>query len=736
MMRHFMFGLVLAALAVGSCQPGRGRETGFSGDADPGNRTSTAVGATPGAIDRQALVNRHRVTNYDFDTLSSLTVGNGRFAFTVDATGLQSFPEVYHNGIPLGTFSEWGWHTFPDTSGFRYEETLREVPYQGRKITYDVQWSTPERNQQAANWFRQNPHRMHLGLIGLEMTSEDGTVVTPGAITAVTQQLDLWQGEITSHFEVDGIPVEVTTLCHPGCDLIATQIISPLLRKGRLKIKVSFPYPSGQHVDDGCDWQSPGRHRSTVHPLRRGARISRQLDSAGYVAELAWSGHAALTETAPHHFVVTPQDKKSSFTFQCRFSPEERRDPMPAFKATAGLSHQTWKAFWLSGGAVDLSGSSDPRAAELERRIVLSRYLTRIQCTGQYPPQETGLTFNSWYGKFHLEMHWWHAVHYALWGHPLLMEESLAWYRNIAPVARTIARRQGFQGLRWPKMTGPGGIDAPSSVGSYLIWQQPHLIYLAELIYRQRPDTTTLRLYGDLVEATAEFMASYAWRDPVTGKMNLGPWLIPAQERLPAETTLNPPFEVAYWHWGLITAQKWRERRTLPRSAEWDNILAHMPPLAQENGLYLAAESAPDSWSNPRYMGDHPSVTGALGVLPPSPLVSDSTMRATFLHILETWDWPSTWGWDYPMLAMTATRLGMPDKAIDALLMPVQKNSYLNNGHNYQDQRLRIYLPGNGGLLTAVAMMCAGYDGCTTPLPGFPKDGTWNVKWEGLQPMP
>lgn len=43
-------------------------------------------------------------------------------------------------------------------------------------------------------------------------------------------------------------------------------------------------------------------------------------------------------------------------------------------------------------------------------------------------------------------------------------------------------------------------------------------------------------------------------------------------------------------------------------------------------------------------------------------------------------------------------------------------------------------MPGNGGLLTAVAMMCAGWDGCDSPNPGFPKD--WDVKWEGLLPMP
>ena len=72
-----------------------------------------------------------------------------------------------------------------------------------------------------------------------------------------------------------------------------------------------------------------------------------------------------------------------------------------------------------------MSGSQDPRWRELERRIVLSQYLTAIQCAGSLPPQETGLTCNSWEGKFHLEMHWWHAAHFALWDRLPLLERSL-----------------------------------------------------------------------------------------------------------------------------------------------------------------------------------------------------------------------------------------------------------------------------------------------------------------------
>ena len=104
---------------------------------------------------------------------------------------------------------------------------------------------------------------------------------------------------------------------------------------------------------------------------------------------------------------------------------------------------------------------------------------------------------------------------------------------------------------------------------------------------------------------------------------------------------------------------------------------------------------------------------------------------------MQLWNWERTWGWDFPLIAMTAARVDRPDLAIDALLMDVQKNTYLNNGHNYQNERLPVYLPGNGGLLTAVAMMAAGWDGAPAVYaPGFPGDGTWVVKFEGISPLP
>ena len=45
-------------------------------------------------IDRQALVARHAPVVRTIDPFSVLSVGNGRFAFTADVTGLQSFPDA------------------------------------------------------------------------------------------------------------------------------------------------------------------------------------------------------------------------------------------------------------------------------------------------------------------------------------------------------------------------------------------------------------------------------------------------------------------------------------------------------------------------------------------------------------------------------------------------------------------------------------------------------------------
>ncbi|KAA6352626.1 hypothetical protein EZS27_000078 [termite gut metagenome] len=686
-------------------------------------------------IDRHALVERNNPHVRAFEKLSSLSVGNGNFAYTVDATGLQTFPELYAAGVPLGTQSQWGWHNFPNPKGYKHEETLKSYNFRGWEEPYSVQFNTPGRQKDAANWYRANPHRLHLGNIGLELTNDDGISIKTDDIKAVNQELDLWNGLVMSRFVIGEDSAFVKTVCHPSKDQIAVDIHSLLITKGVMKINFRFSYPTGQHTDDACDRTVPQKHKTEI--IKQDVRslvFKRTLDNTIYYVTVRWTGKVSVSEKEPHYFVLAPES--DDFTFTSEFAEESPSKTQGNVKEAFAESSEHWQSFWKRGGAVDFSKCTDERAKELERRVVLSHYLMAIQSAGVYPPQETGLTYNSWFGKYHLEMHWWHAVHFALWKRTDLLERSMDWYIKVYPVAKAIAERQKFKGIRWMKMTDPSGMEAPSEVGSFLAWQQPHFIYIAELIYRNNPSEKILKKYGFLVEETAEFMASFATYEELEDRYVLK-GLIPAQETLNASETINPPFELSYWHYAMSVAQRWREREGKPRKPQWDELIDKLSPLAyNRDGLYLAAESAVDTYKDSRYTSDHMAVLGAVGVLPMSKLVREDYMKNTLHWVSDNWSWDRTWGWDYPMTAMNAARMNEPDRAIDALLMNKRTNTYLVNGHNYQDSRLRVYLPGNGGLLAAVAMMCAGWDGNKTDTPGFPKDGKWNVMWEDLAPMP
>lgn len=702
----------------------------------------TACGSEqPSLIDRDALLERNNPHVQRFDSLASLSVGNGEFAFTVDATGLQTFPDNYKKGVPLGTQSQWGWHSFDNPENYRPEEYLKEHDFgRGHKEVYACQFKEEGRQRGAANWYRMNPHRLHLGVVGLEL----GEGVKPSDISNIDQTLDLMNGCISSRFEWNGEKYEVQTVCHPTLDMVATRVHSA----ARTGINLKFPYPTGAHADDACRWDANDKHSTEI--VRRdaqGALLKRTLDKTTYYVTLKWEGKASLSEKEKNYLVLVPEE--DSLNLMCLFTPQFNgtvfesepgvyRDdkPLPSYAESVEASSAYWNKFWKEGAAVDFFHCTDPRAAELERRVVLSQYLLAIQSAGSVPPQETGLTYNSWFGKFHLEMIWWHQSWLALWNHPELLDRTLEWYETVEPKAREIARRQGFDGVRWMKMTDPSGEEAPSNVGSFLIWQQPHLIYLAELVYRANPSPEVIQKYNKLVQETAKFMYSFATYDEFHGRFILK-GAIPAQETLRAATTINPPFELSYWHFAMQTAQLWRERAGEQRNLEWDELIDKLSPLTyNDDQLYLAAENAVDTYKDIRFTSDHMAVLGSVGILPMNKLIRADYMRNTLNWVWDNWNWGKTWGWDYPMTAMNATRLGEPEKAVGALLMDKRTNTYLPNGHNYQDGRLRCYLPGNGGLLTAVALMCAGWDGCEVENPGFPKDGKWDVRWEGLKPMP
>jgi len=127
---------------------------------------------------------------------------------------------------------------------------------------------------------------------------------------------------------------------------------------------------------------------------------------------------------------------------------------------------------------------------------------------------------------------------------------------------------------------------------------------------------------------------------------------------------------------------------------------------------------------------------------------------------LKDWDLRQTWGWDWPMLAMTATRLDEPEKAVDFLLGDAKNFNFGTSGMTprvHLDQNVaellgnatpespdgpgyrraaETYFPSNGSLLLAVALMVAGGSDVHELNPGFPPNGKWIVHSEGILPLP
>jgi len=449
--RRFLGITIGAAAAAGVPIKGSGQQISESG------------------IDRHALVTRHNPISRKLDPLSPLSIGNGEFAFTADITGLQTFPDAYEKSMPLCTMSQWGWHTIPLPEGLEPESLrLTQFDTHGRMVGYHT---SAEGQTQLFNWLRENPHRLHLGQIGL-MTKEGDGLARPSDISNTEQELDLWTGTLTSRFTLGDDEIAVKTAVHPDHDLLAVEITSnPIPKRQPTTPRVLFSFPYGSPEMAAADWSEKRNHSSEiVARTAHSARLRRKLDRDEYFVAVEWNSPASFTAAGEHRFLLSGETSQNRLSFVVAFSPRPIVPSLPGAPMTFAAAANHWRRFWSDGGAIDFSGSSDPRAKELERRVVLSQYLTAIQCAGSMPPQETGLTVNSWYGKFHLEMHWWHAAHFALWNRLPLLEKSLGWYTSILTVARALARSQGYRGARWPKMVGPEGRDSPSPVGPLLVW--------------------------------------------------------------------------------------------------------------------------------------------------------------------------------------------------------------------------------------------------------------------------
>ena len=243
-----------------------------------------------------------------------------------------------------------------------------------------------------------------------------------------------------------------------------------------------------------------------------------------------------------------------------------------------------------------------------------------------------------------------------------------------------------------------------------------------------------------MVFESAKFLASFAHRDPATGVYHLGPPLKNVSESTSVELVRNPTFEVAFWTWGLQVAQQWRQRLGLPPEPRWADVIKHLAPLPQQDGKYLEIEGIRDLFG-PGKRGAPSSMLLALGYLPATDKLDIETARRTFHAVHEQRGADGGWvSWQMGQGALTAARLGEPERAVAILGNTVAAARFMPSGYSRRPRDPEgavAYLPTNAAYLMAMGLMAGGWDGAPKgPTPGFPKDGAWTVRAEGLLPLP
>ena len=251
--------------------------------------------------------------------------------------------------------------------------------------------------------------------------------------------------------------ISVSTIAHPDVDLVSTAIACSA-GPCTFALHLAFPYGSTAFGPTGADWEAADAlHTTTVlQNTSSGLSLLRTLDSDSYRVDCSWTnGALSASRAGPHAFDLLPTPPSSSslslsgtrtascgvavpwpssaVSFGCLYTPvgaggalvypvgadqpwlqKKKADTqalldggggLPGHSAVAAAAASFWADFWSSGAFVDLaSNTNDPQAFELERRVVLSQYLLRVNDAGAEPPQETGLLCNSWNGKHHNEM--------------------------------------------------------------------------------------------------------------------------------------------------------------------------------------------------------------------------------------------------------------------------------------------------------------------------------------------
>jgi hypothetical protein len=317
---------------------------------------------------RRTLVTRSNIVNSAVSSKRPLTVGNGEFYFTTDITGLQTFPDLYRVSTPLKTIAEWNW--FPEAD-------------------------------------LKSPGATQLCTIGLYIEKDNGKAINSGDIMDPVQYLDLWTGEIDSRFKIEKLPVHIKTVCHPGYDMISVKIVSKLLAAKRIRIQLTFP-----------DTQSPAFHYFNL-PSEDPVRILSDTNNVviftvkgirNNYTLLTWKNNAMLKKSSPNLYYLEPEREDSVYSFSCQFLNNPENGRVQNFGETEAASKKNWGNYWKNISGSDFCLSAGCQGFNVEQNQILSQYFTKIEVGSELVPAESGITYNRWFGKYHLGMHWWLSV--------------------------------------------------------------------------------------------------------------------------------------------------------------------------------------------------------------------------------------------------------------------------------------------------------------------------------------
>lgn len=592
------------------------------------------------------FVEKFNVVNNSADVKNPLSVGNGDFAITCDITGLQTFCEDY-NFIPLCTMSDLIWAKRSVTSPKPYESFYRASD--GKEIKYMSDTTSPYYTEHRLNAYKFDLFKLAFTFFGKPLSLDK--------VTNIEQILNLYEGKIISRFNYSGEMVTVKTFIPQDKNLLQIEVEANLEGLG---IALSFKNPSPDlRGGEGEDF----RYKITDFGVeRKGEDFSYKL----YIkSDMPKNGLNFDAERGGKLFVSLDGDFGSG------------KDMGEYFDNAASINCDDF---------------------EINRRYVLSLYLLKVNSLGKYPPAETGLTCNSWYGKFHLEMHLWHDLGIIKAGLYKYVLPSLKWYLTIAESSLKRAAFQGYKGMRPPKMTSPDGEDSPSNIGCFLIWQVPHLFVMLDEIYRQDKSALNFSEFASVLCGFTDFLSDFWYLKD--GEYHLDTPLIPANENVEKDKD-TPIFETCYTLHAFKLFKKWAERLKINYDfTKIDDILSRYVKPAVKDGAYEAFIGCENTYT--LYNTDHPMTIGGYSFFESEALNAD-TVRNSIRKIIENWKFETSWGWDFPMLAMAAENVGESELAIKILKSSAPKNTYLKNGHNPQVPRsdLPVYLPGNGAFVLA-----------------------------------